>query len=214
MSYTPKKIQYKVVAPAQVFTALNPFPEVLLKSLKRLDYVIYGGYVRDLIAKKYNPNFSDGFKDIDILLLPVSHSKFIKNLEENGYEVDHSESSEWRYLHWGAVSRVVTLVAKNPNKNLPRIQAARTIVNESFYNIKSKDKATEKLRDTLLEPVLAVDLVCCSLAITPNGKLIEVLGGAFNDAKNLILRESRLAAHKDNIKERIEKLSKRGWKLK
>lgn len=201
-----KLIQYSVISPASHYLTVNPIPQEIISKLSGLDYLIYGGFVRDLIAKKHNPNFTSGFKDIDMIFLPKSFNKAYEILtkESNLYSMDHE--SEVKYDHWGAVDRVITL---SPNKeNYPKIQLGRS----KPITLSQTQVTPETLRNFLLEPVLAVDIRCCSVAITSNGRLIEILKGAFEDCKNMKLVESRLASHKMNLKERMEKLRKRGWK--
>lgn len=195
------KIKYKVLDNLENYLLENPLPESLTKHLNGLDYLIYGGFVRDLIAKHHNKNFKEGFKDIDIILLPDYFNNLLKSLKKEGYELSGDDQATKVYKHWGAVSHIYDMV---PEKG-PRIQLVSP---NPFGHGLSK----EKLRDVLLEPVYATDIRCCAVAISPNNKLLEVLPGAFNDCKEMVLKESPLASHKVNLKERMEKLKSRGWR--
>lgn len=195
------KIDYNVAGKSEDYLKVNPLPPALVESLNGLDYVIYGGYVRDLIAKKHNPNFKIGFQDVDIILLPNSFRKLIDSMKKHGYELGGNDHACKVYKHWGAVSHVYTLEKDNEL----RIQ----IVSPNPF---AEKPTKEKLRDVMLAPVKAADLRCCAVAISPNGKLLELLTGAYKDCIDMKLIESPLAAHKYNLKDRLEKLKKRGWK--
>lgn len=193
-------VKYSTVGSLKDYNDVMPLPAVLMEGLRGLDYVIYGGYVRDLIAKKHNPKFKEGFKDIDILLLSRSFNKILKTLESHGYQFSTNPEDQERYKHWGAVSHIYTLTKAGEVK----IQLACAL---PF----STKKTPIQLRDALLNPVMAVDIRCCGVAITPNGKVVETLSGAFNDCREMRIIESPYRAHKVNLKERIKKLKSRGW---
>lgn len=150
-----KKELYKIAGYAQDLLKLNPIDPIVLEAMKNTDSLIYGGYVRDLIAKKFNPNFKDGFKDIDIVCLPNARNKIYKHLKANGYYLSDSYDDE-RYTHWGAVASVYTL-EKN---GFPNVQLACVCPKTSDF------------KKELLTPIIAVDLRCCAVAITSNLKII------------------------------------------
>jgi hypothetical protein len=192
-----------VVADASEYFNEHPLPPGLLRALTGLDYLIYGGFVRDLIAKHHNPSFQSGFVDIDIILLWRSHGDLLKRLLSQGeYTLGLDEHAAKVYRHWGAVSHVYTLIPKA--KGSIRIQLAAPNPVQFGAN-------KDALQNALFEPVRAVDIRCCGVAITPNMKIIETLHGAFKDSQEMKLIESPLAAHKQNLQERIQKFSARGW---
>lgn len=189
-----KKELYQVIGYAHELLKLNPIDPIVLQAIKKTDSLIFGGYVRDLIAKKFNPNFKTGFKDVDIVCLPNARNKIYKHLQENGYHLSNSHEDE-RYTHWGSVSSIYTL----EKQGFPNVQ---------LVGVAPK---TSDLKKELLTPIIAVDLRCCAVAITSNMKLIKTQEKAIEDCKKMKLVESKYSSHKTNLKERIGKLKKRGW---
>jgi hypothetical protein len=194
---------YTQLVDSELYLKQMPLPDVLMEGLKDLDFLIYGGFVRDLIAKAHNPSFKEGFADIDIILLCKSHNTLIRFLVKNGYTLGSDEHAAKVYRHWGAVRSCYTLL---PDNGGTRIQL---VVPMPIEHVRSP--SATMLRDALIQPVIAVDLVCCGVAITPNLKLIEVVPGAVADCQAMQLTESSAASHKANLKERIKKLTARGW---
>jgi hypothetical protein len=58
-----------------------------------------------------------------------------------------------------------------------------------------------------------VDILCCSMILTSDGRVFEALEGAFEDCRNRILRinPESTTIHLETVPTRIEKLVKRGW---
>lgn len=194
-------IRYRMVGEAKDYLSVHPIDSEILECLKKIDVLIYGGYVRDLIAKKYNPNFQSGFKDIDIIALPNSHNILRTRLEVIGYkreQINYAPLELKAYNHWGSVKHIFTMVKGNQKI---QIASPRPIMGDDPVNIKN----------ILLEPAKGVDIRCCAVAITSNMKLIELLPGAYDDCKKMELRESSMASHKINLNQRIQKLTARGW---
>jgi hypothetical protein len=191
-----QKELYQVVGYAHELLKLNPIEPVVLEAMKNTDSLIYGGYVRDLIAKKFNPHFQNGFNDIDIVCLSKARGTIYKHLTKNGYSLIDSIDGE-RYSHWGSVASVYTL-AKEGYHN---VQLACVI------------PKTSNFKKELLTPIISVDIRCCAVAISSNMKILQLLPLAVDDCKNMKIVESKLSSHKNNIKERIKKLQDRGWKV-
>jgi hypothetical protein len=197
--------KYSTLENSKQYLEVLPFPDKLVKALDGLDFLIYGGYVRDLIAKKHNQKFREGFKDIDICLLWESHNVLINRLAKVGYRLQLSNLKVGLYSHWGAVSRCYTLLS-NDRRDLP-IQ----IVVPNHLPVTRKSPTADILKSQLLQPIQAVDIRCCGVAITPSMKLIEVVPGAVNDCKAMKIVESLKPSHKKNIEVRTRKLRSRGW---
>jgi hypothetical protein len=79
--------------------------------------------------------------------------------------------------------------------------------------ITSKQHTKDPFQDALYM-VRMVDITCCAVLMTADGRVFEVVPGAFEDCKNrvLSLNESSTTVFIDALPSRVAKLEKRGWK--
>lgn len=110
----------------------------------------------------------------------------------------------------------------NPYGNTPisKVISFRTINDLQVQLMVSKaeifaDNGTDlDLLEIAMFPARCVDLICCGLVMLRDGRVFEVVKNAYQDCKDKILRINYMDENTDinRLKERIEKLEKRGWK--
>lgn len=176
--------------------------------------IIYGGAVRDCIAGKTL------LGDLDIAVSSAEYhvlvSRFIKSPK------------------WVLINRSQKNAIDNA-KNFPRYKLPNPFlpVNDSHLYENSKISGTTSFRtlgnkivqimglstsnntpfQTVIHFAKQVDMVCCGIILTSNGKVFEVVPNAYSDCKKniLCLNKTSDINNLERFQSRIEKLVKRGW---
>jgi len=173
-------------------------------------WLIYGSRVYCIIAGIDLPDEADW----DMLFLPKSLEAFYKTLKdenhiedpeviENGPDPDKTmdENLDKYSRLWGKVWTPHLL-----DVNDLKIQAMRPRRPEGAG---PNDFGSQHF---LLLPVACVDIVCCGLAMTPTGNLIELVPGAYEDAMNRVVRRTDFPwVNYASLNKRIDKLVDRGF---
>jgi len=164
--------------------------------------VIYGGAVRDTIAEK------ELLGDLDIAVTPEAFSEMSVAFQENPRWVPHDPS------------RQGPIVGKTRNSGDMAREFAPMSNVSSFINmngmvaqlITSNDQNKDRLQAAIY-PARQVDIVCCGVVMLCDGRVFEVLPGAFDDCKSGILRINNESdtIYLDTLKSRVEKFVSRGW---
>jgi hypothetical protein len=171
------------------------------------DPIIFGGAVRDAIA-------NDEINDIDILCAPQTRQNLVESLTERGYKIVPKEGSEI------PADGFVSLRMEKPGArgktskvdviSLPRHMSEKILQGGDLEMMKKAYKLA------MAEMIGNVDIVACAVGYSAGGGLLEFLPNAVSQAKAKVIevRKDNLMHHPDRAKERIEKLTSRGWTLK
>lgn len=172
--------------------------------------VIYGGAVRDCLAGK------DLIGDLDIAVSAsecnTMINKFVKNPKWVNISNNNRISAEC-YKKFGTVSPFFTIPSrKSVFQTAPQIMTFRTLGNKTVQIIILSPTDNDPFQ-TVTTMVKQVDIVCCGVILTNDNKVFEVVPNAYKDCKKHVLRLNNVCYVKDvdNFKQRIEKLSERGW---
>ncbi len=156
--------------------------------------LIYGGAVRDVIAGM------DLLGDLDIIVPAQEYLEILNNFNSSPNWVASQIDTDKKkaYSNTSLISKISEFRTYNE-------RTAQIVVANS--EIKDPAKA-------VLNTVRRVDIVCCGLAMTRGGKIIEVIPEAFENAKDRILKLSRIdhTIDVENLVRRIKKLEDRGWR--
>lgn len=170
--------------------------------------VIYGGAVRDCLAGK------DLEGDLDIAVSASECTSMINKFVRNPKWINISnKDNELRYKGFDPVDILFT---ETPRKRLgpkvPQIMTFETLGNKTVQIIILPPTCNDPFQ-TVTNMVKQVDIVCCGVILTNDNKVFEVVPNAYKDCKEHILRLNNVCYTKDieNFKQRIEKLSERGW---
>lgn len=162
--------------------------------LRGLSVLVFGGYVRDLIA-----GLPTG--DIDIVADDDTAAAITERLTAAGFSPEERETDE------------------NPYKGQQIVLSLTRLSNgdQSIDIIATGDGSRIDRIGGLLDHVSFVDLVCCGVAWHPRMGLLEVLPGAVRHCMDriLVLNPPVIAGgvfgRRDSTSERIARLTKRGW---
>lgn len=184
----------------EVQKVLDTLPPSFLNILKTKDIYIFGGFIRDIVA-------GFPFHDIDMITLPLT-MKYIDKLQ-NHVGLDNLSFHE----HGGkALKSDKTFHLWRGNLR----GAVKGIPGLPVDFICSPMSPTEKPKNVVVWAVQQVDLRCCGLLYDyPTGRIIELVPGAYQDAKDHIVRIVPYAGMYDEERTgaRIKKLCARGWKV-
>lgn len=176
--------------------------------------IIYGGIIRDIIAKK------ELYGDIDMVILN-------KNLNN---QLDRLNNDlEWRHIFKTPQALKIEKIKYNLLKYLindkkPKINKnnlMNTKINNnnfSIYEFKNYNDRVLQIITTndITALIQNVDFICCGLGMNCNGDIIEYLDGAYDDCINNILRINTKNSNPQTLinkhKQRLSKLTQRGWK--
>ncbi len=159
--------------------------------------IIYGGIIRDILAKK-NPK-----GDIDVAILPTNLISQTNSLSRN--------------CKWKRVQKPVKALILEKEKYKPHLSSVEPKSNLDFiYEYKNNNKILQLIvTKDITRLICNVDFVCCGIGMDYNGNIIEYLDGAYDDCINNRLRlnvnHSRPDILVNRFKKRLTKLTKRGW---
>lgn len=170
--------------------------------------VIYGGAVRDCLAGK------DLIGDLDIAVAASEYTTMVNKFVKNPKWVKISNKySGAHYKKFGSVSpffgepQRIGVFTKTP-----QIMTFKTLGNKTVQIIILNPTGSDPFQ-TVTTMVKQVDIVCCGVILTNDNKVFEVVPNAYKDCKKHVLHLNNTCYVKDidNFKQRIEKLSERGW---
>lgn len=87
-------------------------------------------------------------------------------------------------------------------------------VSEMVVDLAVSGKNSGISLESALYPVRMVDFRCCGVVMNSNGKVFEVVAGAYQDCKDRVLQFNPMCAVADenSLNDRIKMLTDRGWK--
>lgn len=155
------------------------------------DALVFGGAVRDALTGK-------SINDIDIVCDVQSAAVIRSNIKK------WKKSDEQNEAFYDLKLFSVESFYLSDNQKIQIIVPAQGT------------SVVEKLKIKMIKDFMEkIDLRCCCLAFDPSSKtIIEFVDGAFDDCKKLKIVERKDAIFHDSfrVKNRIEKLIKKGWK--
>lgn len=170
--------------------------------------VIYGGAVRDCLAGK------DLIGDLDIAVSASECTTMINKFVKNPKWVKISNKcSGAHYKKFGLVSPFFGEPQRiGASTKTPQIMTFKTLGNKTVQIIILKPTGSDPFQ-TVTTMVKQVDIVCCGVILTNDNKVFEVVPNAYKECKKHVLHLNNTCYVKDieNFKQRIEKLSERGW---
>ena len=172
--------------------------------------VIYGGAVRDCLAGK------DLIGDLDIAVSASESTTMINKFVKNPKWVNVSNNNKRSESHYKKFSLTHSFFGEPSRKSVfqtaPQIMTFKTLGNKTVQIIILSPTDDDPFQ-TVTTMVKQVDIVCCGVILTNDNKVFEVVPNAYKDCKKHVLHLNNACYVKDieNFKQRIEKLSERGW---
>jgi len=161
--------------------------------------IIYGGMIRDIIAKKNMEG------DIDLAVLMESVISQLKILNKN---------YEWKKIQ----KSIQAISIENKKYKINTHNTKSNLDINTIYNYKNSNnnKILQIITTKNISKLVCnVDFICCGIGMDKYGNIIEYLEGAYDDCINHRLRLNINHAEPDklinNFKKRLTKLVKRGW---
>ena len=202
-------------------------------NLMTANSMIYGGAIRDCLAGK------DLDGDLDILVPVDEYSILVNRFINNSKWIPVKESQKDTFYNYVDLSFNTDSIVKSLHKNIPKSKSRATKENKKT-NIRNTDELTSintpyltsfktlgnrvvqiispctmngNYFQTLIHYAKQVDIVCCGMILTNEGRLFEVVPNAYKDCKNNILHinPSCIDGNVEKLKSRIKKFISRGW---
>jgi hypothetical protein len=182
--------------------------------------LVYGGAIRDIIAGLPLKG------DLDIVGDPDSYSRMVHYF---------TNSAKWTPEGWvppvvspdtkAYHSRVTATLpsrpmSRNKSKYVKHMSVDSTTSFFTFDDAKVQLVRTKPVSlsgfKAALQVAKEVDIICCGLVMDRNGRVFEIVEGAYDDCVNKILRFNKTSRllNLDNLQARITKLKERGWASK
>jgi hypothetical protein len=180
--------------------------------------LVYGGAIRDIIAGLPLKG------DLDIVGDPDSYSRMVYYF---------TNSAKWTPEGWvppvashdtkayhSRVTATLPIMNRNKSKYLEQMSVDSTTSFFTFDNAKVQLVRTRPVSlsgfKAALQVAKEVDIICCGLVMDRNGRVFEIVEGAYDDCVNKILRFNKISRllNLDNLQARITKLKERGWASK
>jgi len=171
--------------------------------------VIYGGAVRDCLAGK------NLIGDLDIAVSVSECTSMIDKFVKNPKWVNIS-NNKMNDAHYKMFDASPSLFGGRSRKSVfqttPQIMTFRTLGNKTVQIIILSPTSDDPFQ-TVTTMVKQVDIVCCGVILTNDNKVFEVIPNAYKDCKKHVLHLNNANYVKDieHFKQRVEKLSERGW---
>jgi hypothetical protein len=175
--------------------------------------VIYGGAVRDVLAGMPIEG------DIDISVARCDFGKVTSAFGQSPkWRAVQAEDAKRLAARYGIPSGGLLSVDISARSEKPsgRILAMDTF--ESHRGMKAQVIVpSAEFEDPMMEALTFardVDIACCGVVMLNDGRVFEVVPGAFEDCKNKVLRfnEGADLLHIEALEFRVNKLVARGWK--
>ena len=181
------------------------------------DAIVYGGAIRDVLAKMPLEG------DLDIATDAFSHKHTVRNFR--GSTKWTEQGRKWQSAlrpSRRTASTMPDLLREEPSSpyrggDMPVADIISFITfDKAKTQIVMAKGQTKDSFDAALEIVKHVDFVCCGLMMDNTGRVFEIIEGAYEDCKNRILRLNKAVKNINinNLRERVAKLKKRGWESK
>lgn len=171
-------------------------------ALMRPDSVVYGGAVRDALAKKELKG------DLDIAVTPDAFMRMSEDFLENPRWIAHNSSGnlfEPEDMGSGKIAR----------KMAPMSGVYQFInMDGMVVQLVTSNKNLKDRFQVAVYPARQVDIVCCGVIMTYDGRVFEVLPGAHQDCIDGVLRinDDSETILLDTLEARVKKLEERGWR--
>jgi hypothetical protein len=168
-------------------------------TLMTKDSIIFGGAIRDCLAGK------ELLGDLDIVVTPQSYPEIFENFLHN---------PRWLPFNNTEVPKAVKQYGKDtPSPPFSKILFFKTN-NSRVAQIMVADSKGADPMEILMNYVRSVDILCCGVAMTYDGRVFEALPGALEDCRNEVLRVNTFTDGIPFVRldERVKKLTARGWK--
>lgn len=173
--------------------------------------LVYGGAVRDVLAELPMEG------DLDISAARCDFSKVVRTFRQSPkWQNASAKDAAFIAAQYGIPGMTLPDIRSQPNRPTSNILAMEAF--ESYRGRKAQIAVhVKELEDPAMEALAlarGADIVCCGVAMFSDGRVFEVIPGAFEDCKNRVLRLNELAEvlHIDALESRIRKLATRGWK--
>lgn len=162
--------------------------------------VIYGGAVRDCLAGKKL------LGDLDILVPYEEYHSLTNRFMTN---------PKWVLTKRNKQSSTYKMAIVNNKQlfGLPYFTSFKTLDNREVQIIPLPSTNNNTIFQTITHFVKQVDIVCCGVILTNEGKAFEVVPNAYKDCKKNILRLNNLlnVTNLKHFQQRVKKLVLRGW---
>jgi len=177
-----------------VYEVVNEYANI---DIINKESIIYGGIIRDILAKKKPEG------DIDVATLTTNL------LHQMNYL---SKSCKWKKIQ----KSIETLILDNEKYKSHVDDIKSKLDLNSIHEYKNNNKILQLIvTENITKLICNVDFICCGIGMDYNGNIIEYLDGAYNDCVNHKLRlntnHSRPNILITKFKRRLTKLIKRGW---
>lgn len=162
--------------------------------------VVYGGAIRDSLADL------ELLGDLDLAVPPEDFRELRERFLRHARWVPDSEMNMKQLASKYGVSRSrvgsLSDISQFVNSNGSKVQ----LVVSKMEDVSPLNKALQLSRQ--------VDIVCCAVAMTQDGRVFETIPEAFEDCRARVLRLNKTSSNifPDTLAERIRKLENRGWK--
>jgi hypothetical protein len=159
------------------------------------DSLVYGGAVRDCLANK--PLLGD----LDII------SPFGKS----GLLIEaFSKSTKWILLNDGGGGSE----AYKKQLMVGKVYSFKGVDGKNVQIVVNNNKYSDRKLDSCIETVRTVDIICCGVIMMNDGRIFEVIPGAYNDCLSGTLNLNKRKKDIDvaQLETRVSKLVERGWK--
>lgn len=154
--------------------------------------VVYGGAVRDCLSGK------SLLGDLDIAV--------------SSQDVDIIAQTFTSSPKWVQINEKHLLGNTYSNTNISGTLSFKTLEDKTVQLINSKLNDKNRLV-CALHLAKTVDFVCCGVVMFSDGRVFEVVPGAYDDCKSGVLRLNKFGSiNPDLLRGRIDKLTKREWK--
>lgn len=197
ISIMPKLLSYPGDKVKEIIEKLPPeFLDVLMTK----ELYIFGGFLRDVVAGlPYN--------DIDMIM--SSNTRLLFEGDYKKYGLTQFDFEEHAGSHYEKFSNLEGRVFWLYRGKIGQVDV-------DFVSVPIYVHAKETPKQAVMWAVQQVDLVCCGLLYSyPRNTIVELVPGAYADAKNRVLRVAENAGmySEERTGERVKKLIKRGWSL-
>lgn len=161
--------------------------------------VVYGGAVRDCLAGK------ELVGDLDILVAPGEYSILINRFVKNPKWILMTTKSQTQDSFY---TQFFT-----SNGLMPYLTSFKTLNNRTVQVITSPSTKSSNFFQTVIQFAKQIDIVCCGVIFTNNGKAFEIIPNAYKDCKEHMLHINSTfnVVNLEKFQLRIKKLVSRGW---
>jgi len=184
--------------------------------------VIFGGAIRDILADKpIGGDLDIAVSKSEFKTLCNNFRKSVKWSEDREYPpipipVTKNTPSPSGFAYGGSIPskkpmRVTRKPSLNDSKNVTEVVVFKSSAKTEVQIIGSTSDDTNPL-EAAMALARKVDIACCGLIMNKDGAVSEVVKNALSDCADRILRIHNLeSSTMEKLKERIERLVKRGW---